>query len=182
MTREQISELISETDSNYVEEAKTINRLYSPKKLFIMGLVATFTILSVGFTALVIVKELAAGGTHTITKGLFGETSVTTTIIGTNYGNIYEEIDGELFFTYDGSNQNITEYCSMEDYFAYENIDENGNGYIMVVGGVEGERGHCDFNLENWKIFAGTASYFSYEDDFTPAWNLKAEEYYYSLY
>lgn len=62
---------------------------------------------------------------------------------------VYEEREDGLYYIFEGANMNITEYCSNTDYFLVPVLDELGNGYVMVVGGEEGERGfllkHFDF-------------------------------------
>ncbi len=62
---------------------------------------------------------------------------------------VYEEREDGLYYIFEGAELNITEYCSDTDYFLAPVLDELGNGYVMVVGGDEGERGfllkHFDF-------------------------------------
>lgn len=48
----------------------------------------------------------------------------------------YRVENGEIFFTHDGSDRNITEFCSVNDCYLYDNVDFWGNGYIVAVGGT----------------------------------------------
>lgn len=48
----------------------------------------------------------------------------------------YRVEDGQIYFTHDGSDQNITEFCSANDCFLFDHVNFWGNGYIIVVGGT----------------------------------------------
>lgn len=48
----------------------------------------------------------------------------------------YRVEDGQIYFTHDGSDRNITEFCSVDDCFLYNNVNFWGNGHIVVVGGT----------------------------------------------
>ncbi len=50
--------------------------------------------------------------------------------------------DGQIYFTHDDSYRNITEYCSVNDCFLYNNVNFWGNGYIIVVGGTVENAGY----------------------------------------
>ncbi len=173
MKREEISKIISGVDMEYVEEAKTINRLYSPKKLVAMVLASTLSLSLVGWTWSVIVKYLPLGGTYTESYNpLTGMHSSSVSMGDTEM--VFEEIDGEVYFIYDGKRQNITEYCSANDYFSYENLDDNGNGFVIVVGGSKGNRGQFIYNFEDFTMFAGTGDFNGDADikegSFEPPW------------
>ncbi len=183
MTREQISEIVSGVDMDLVEEAKTTHRLYSPKKLLMIGLAATLSLSLVGWTGSIIVKHLALGGTYTETHDPL--TGATSGVVSANIGDenaVYEVVDGEIFFIYDGNRENITEQCSATDFFAYEEVDEDGNGFVILVGGSEGNLGQFAYNFENGRLFAGTGSFEAYGDVMEgqnePTWQAKAREIY----
>lgn len=56
-----------------------------------------------------------------------------------------EMIDQKIIFTLDGSNRDITEFCSEQDYFAFEFVDENKWKQVVVVGGTVENMGYSLF-------------------------------------
>lgn len=158
MTREQISEIIGGVDIGFVEEAKTVRRLYSPKKLITIGLVATLSLSLVAWTGHSIVKKLALGSIYTETYDpSTGSTSGSLSMYSDE--KVFEEINNEVYFVFNGNEKNITEYCTATTFFAYEEIDEKGNGFVLVVGGSEGNRGYFCYNYEDGRMFAGTGEF-----------------------
>lgn len=53
--------------------------------------------------------------------------------------------DGRIIFTLDGSNQDITDFCSETDYYKYETTDKDGFKYVIVVGGTPKNMGWGEF-------------------------------------
>ncbi|MFI3255220.1 MAG: hypothetical protein R3Y63_12935 [Eubacteriales bacterium] len=183
MTREQISEIVSGVDMDLVAEAKTTHRLYSPKKMVVIGVAAALSLSLVAWTGNIVVKHLALGGTYTENHDPLTDTTsgtVSTTIGDENA--VYEVVDGEIFFIYNGNRENITEQCSATDFFAYEEVDEDGNGFVILVGGSEGNLGQFAYNFENGRLFSGTGS-FDGDGDIAegqnePTWQKNAREIY----
>lgn len=68
---------------------------------------------------------------------------------------IYEEREDGLYYIFEGEHINITEYCSDTDYFVAPVLDENGTGYITVIGGKKGERGFILNHFEHKEFFIG---------------------------
>lgn len=158
MTKKQISEIISGVDMKFVEEATNTKSLYSPKKLVAIGLVATLSFSLVGWTGNFIMKHLALGGIYTESYDpLLGTTTGSVSMSET--ARVFEEIDGEVCFIYNNINENITEFCSATEYFVYEELDDDVSGFVIVIGGSEGNRGQFIYNFEDGTMFAGTGDF-----------------------
>lgn len=181
MKREQISEIISGVDMRFVEEARHTRRLYSPKKLLAVGLVATMGLSLVAWTGNFVMKHLALGGTYTQSHDPLLGTTTGSVSMGETI-RVFEEIEGEVFFTYEDNHQNITEYCTSSTYFAHEVLDESGNGFVIVIGGSEGNRGQFVYNFEDHTMFAGTGDFDGdgdmEEGEFEPTWLQNASQVY----
>lgn len=54
----------------------------------------------------------------------------------------YEVEDGQIYFTYDGSDRNITEFCSVYDCFLHVDVNFWGNGLYIVIGGTPDNVGY----------------------------------------
>lgn len=74
-------------------------------------------------------------------------------IVGGGFTHILHKIlleEGDkLFYQYDGTHVEIADYCSDTRYFVHISLDNNGTGFIMVVGGDVGERGYSMYHYEN---------------------------------
>lgn len=78
---------------------------------------------------------------------------------GFSHNNIKDEIfvenENGLYYIFDGANIEISAYCSDDSYFIAPVLDENGTGYVVVVGGVKGERGFLLKHFELGDFFVG---------------------------
>lgn len=71
----------------------------------------------------------------------------------------YHVEDGQIYFTHDGSNKNITDFCSIYDSFAYVDVDFWGNGHYIIVGGTTDNLGFCVGNVIGGKRVSSVAFY-----------------------
>lgn len=183
MTKEQMSIIISGTDPKYVEEAKNACRLYSRKKLITIGLVATLSLCLVGAAAAILEKPWEA-----VSHDYNPETEMfsNSTFVGGDFAfgkDIYTVEWGKTYFIYEGRKEDITEFCSATTYFAYEEVDEEGNGFVIVVGGdSKKNRGYFKYIFTNGLSLNGIGSYPMGEDwtadDYRPIWIENADKIY----
>lgn len=68
---------------------------------------------------------------------------------------VYEEREDGFYYIFEGEELNITDYCSDTDYFFAPVLDAGGTGYIMVIGGNQGERGFWLGHYEQGNYLVG---------------------------
>lgn len=68
---------------------------------------------------------------------------------------VYEERGDEIYYIFEGEEQNITEYCSDTDYFMAPVLNVGGTGYVVVIGGNAGERGFGISHYEYGEYLVG---------------------------
>lgn len=71
----------------------------------------------------------------------------------------YRVDDGQIYFTHDGSNRNITDFCSIYDSFVYVDVDFWGNGNYIVVGGTPDNLGFTVGNVIGGKRVSSVTLY-----------------------
>jgi len=68
--------------------------------------------------------------------------------------------DGRVYFVLDGSNADITSYCTETTYFEYEYISDNGYHHVFIVGGAPDNLGWAEYILDaDGNPFASNARY-----------------------
>lgn len=70
----------------------------------------------------------------------------------------YRVENDQIYFTHDGSDQNITEFCSANDCFLYNHVNFWGNGYIIVIGGTPDNVGDRITFFESGRLTASVTS------------------------
>ena len=77
-----------------------------------------------------------------------------------------------IYFTLDGSYQDITEECSDTDAYRYESCDEDGTRHIILIGGALEHVGWAEYTLlPDGRIFSNA----TYYGDTKPLWLLNAD-------
>lgn len=71
-------------------------------------------------------------------KGIFGAIAV-----GEDHEPFAQVKDGRLYFVLDGKWTDVTDKCSENDYFRYEEKGSNGNKVVIFVGGTPKDYGWC---------------------------------------
>lgn len=64
-------------------------------------------------------------------------------------------VDGRIIFTLDGSNRDITSFCSETDYYRYDAVDALGIPHYIIVGGTPDNWGYMEYVLMK-NCLAGT--------------------------
>ncbi len=79
-------------------------------------------------------------------------------LVGGGFTFMYDDIiraEGEeLFYIYEDNNVEISDYCTDDSYFVHPALDENGTGYVVVIGGDEEDRGYSMYHYANGKYLA----------------------------
>lgn len=68
---------------------------------------------------------------------------------------VYEEREDGFYYIFQGAEVEISSYCSDSDYFLAPVLDENGTGYVLVIGGEKGARGFLLKHFEEGTFFIG---------------------------
>jgi len=71
--------------------------------------------------------------------------------------------DGRVYFILDGSNTDITDYCTESTYFQYERIADNGYRHVFVIGGAPDNLGWAEY------IWNADGDYFAANITFPPS-------------
>jgi len=83
--------------------------------------------------------------------------------------------DGKVFITLDGTEVDITSYCTESTFFKYEEIDENGYRHVLVIGGAPDNLGWADFVWDEKGQYLGSGTvYMPDENDENPVWLKRA--------
>ena len=88
-----------------------------------------------------------------------------------------EVIDGQVYFTLDGSRTDITVYCTETTFYEYEHIANNGYRHVVIIGGAPDKLGWGEFIWdENGSVVGSNATLHKDEYGETPQWLKLAEE------
>lgn len=98
-----------------------------------------------------LITHLPGGGRYE--KSMFGYGSSFSA--RTMHHLFYQERGDEIYYIFEGAEENITEYCSATDYFLTPVTDAKGNGYIAIVGGDAGERGMGLLHYDKGEFYVG---------------------------
>lgn len=153
MEQERISEMLSGIDEDLLldtmGEDGSIKKRWTSKVMVKIAIAACFVLLLGAGNSLV--RHLAGGSTFLWNEAGTGYRFSTEEI----REKVYEERENGFYYIFEKSELNITDYCSESDYFLYLNLDKNGTGYIVVVGGGEGERGYLLKHFQQGELLVG---------------------------
>ncbi|MDR2569319.1 MAG: hypothetical protein LBD23_03345 [Oscillospiraceae bacterium] len=183
MSQETQKRIRSELSARFIENHKEDNivsiKSRSTKKI-ITGLVAAVVVLSlttvVAFAYGSQIIELLGGGHIEIEKS--GNSSSVSMTISEADPDPVEVKDGRVYFILDGSNKDITEYCTESTYYQYEYIAENGYHHVFIVGGSPDNLGWAEFIWSEDGNILGSSAVFppSTDMDQKPLWWENANE------
>ncbi len=71
----------------------------------------------------------------------------------------YRIENGQIYFTFDGSDRNITEYCSETDFFIYDKVNMFDRGYYIAIGGTVDNVGYRVCFMDDFYNNAAVTSY-----------------------
>jgi hypothetical protein len=130
------------------KEDNVVNIKSRSTKKLIIAVAAAVVILSlttiVGFAYSSQIVQLLSGGRLESGQTEDGRYFTSLTVSEADPDPV-EVRDGQVYFTVDGSNKNITAYCTETTYFHYEKIADNGYRHVFVVGGAPDNLGWAEF-------------------------------------
>jgi len=182
MPPEHQDRIRSVLSSRYSDEQKEDNivsiKSRSIKKIIVAAVVAVFMLsllTIVGFAYGSQIIQLLGGGRIEMGRTADGEYITVSTAFESEP---VEVRDGKVYFVLDGSNTDITSYCTEETYYLYEGAADNGYRSVVVVGGAPDNLGWAEFVWdENDFLFASNMTYNPVDEDGQkPIWLELAEE------
>jgi len=172
--------LIQKTKSKMIKEVNALNiETRSTKRPLTaaIAIVAILSLLTTGFAFAYgsqIIQLLGGGRIET------GKTSDGNDNISVDTGFVSDPVevrDGKVYFVLDGTNKDITSYCTETTFYQYEQIADNGYRHVVVVGGTSDNLGWGEFVWdENGDMVGNNATF--HEDKYgeRPEWLKLAEE------
>ena len=137
--QEQIREALSAHISEIERENKPMNTksiaYRKPKVALVAAVISLSCILLAGFAYAygTQIIELLSGGRIESVESSSGDSSISISIVE-SYP--YEVREGRVYFMLDGSGKDITNYCSEDTFYQYENTNENGYRHVILIGGM----------------------------------------------
>ena len=167
------AELIQKIKYNLIKEESVLaksNRRFSFRTAVIAAVVVLSLTLA-GFTYGNRIIQLLGGGHFVEGKDSNGNNFAS---MDSGFENDPVEVrDGRIYFVLDGSDTNITNQCSEENYYQYEKVDNKGYRHVVLIGGTPEDVGMAEYIWDESGTFrGGNASYNGSE----PAWLKSAEE------
>jgi hypothetical protein len=84
--------------------------------------------------------------------------------------------EGRIIFTLDGSDADITGYCSETTYYQYELTDANGYRHVVLVGGTPDDLEWAEFVLNKDGSHIASSAVITFDGDQVPAWLTTAQK------
>jgi len=174
----QIRSVLSSRSSETHKENKIMPVQPRPaKRLAVAGIAAVFVLALLTTTGIAYgnqIIQLLGGGQ--IESGRIGKDHYTSITI-TEGSHPAEVRAGRVYFVLDGSDTDITSYCTEATYYVYEHVAVNGYRHVMVVGGAPDKLGWAEFIWDEDGNKAGsTAVFYPDSNDERPEWLRLAEE------
>lgn len=142
MNDEELGQAVTDIDDSFVLQAANLQKKKKSKfgKRLIILLAAVICLNSLvsyhtGYRFQYFLGSFIAQITDTLTPEGYIETKSGLSF-DWNADKPYRIESGQILFTFDGSDRNITEFCSVNNCYLYENVDFFGNGYVISIGGT----------------------------------------------
>lgn len=168
--RSALSSHISERQDNAMNTKTSFFR--KPRVAVIAIASVLMLALLVGFTYGSQIVQLLGGGR--IESGTDGEGNDIVTMDMGFASDPAQVRDGKVYFVLDGSDADITSYCTEETYYLYEQIADNGYRHVVLVGGAPDNLGWAEFVWNESGEFAGGNA--TTNEQSAPAWLILAQE------
>lgn len=159
MSPEHRKRILSELSSRFSEKQKednvvNIKSIKKPQKALVAAVAILSFALLAGFTFGNQIIQLLGGGRMESGTDSSGNSYVA---MDTGFETEPVEIrDGQVYFVLNGSDKNITSYCTETTYYQYEQIADNGNRHVVVVGGTPDNLGWGEFVWDEAGAFLGS--------------------------
>lgn len=159
MSPEHQKRIRSELSSRFSEKQKednvvNIKSIRKPRKALVAAVAILASVLLAGFTFGSQIIQLLGGGR--IESGTDGSGNNYTSIDAGFETDPVEIRDGQVYFVLDGSDTDITRYCTETTYYQYEQIADNGYRHVVVVGGTPDNLGWAEFVWDENGNFSGS--------------------------
>lgn len=145
------SDILHQVDNMQENPIKPkVNAKQNAKKRVFWGAVACLCIMGAASNGLV---RYVVGGRIQLKEDGTGYSGSFTSL----EGKVYSEQDGVLYYNlekdiFSKNKEEITDFCSETDYYFLPQLDEGGSGYVIAVGGTEGNRGHILAHYERGEL------------------------------
>lgn len=176
--RSQLSSRFEDKKEDNIVSIKPIKKI----RKSIVAAVAVMTIIvmagaAYAYTGGSIFWNLTGGWTE---YGVYNEdnTYIIHTFDTENTSKPTEVRDGRIYFVLDGSDTDITDYCSKDSYYSYEQIDDDGYRHVILVGGTADDIGWAEWILDQNGIYVGGTATLYINSPQKPTWLEAAEEEY----
>lgn len=158
----EVSKCIGEIDDSFLEEANRYK--VGKRKKILLPFVACIALLCGAFatTRDITVYNLGAGHTYITWKELDGSIGTETYFPQGEERDVLERRDDELYYVFENREENITNLVSTNQYLADFRLDEEGSGFILVVGGDITQAGFSFYFYQYGKYIFGTYDLNSY--------------------
>lgn len=142
------------------------------KAVVIAAVVVLATTLLVGFAYGNQIIQLLGGGRIETGKDSAGNDYIS---MDSGFASDPAEVrNGQIYFVLDGSDTDITSYCSEETYYQYETIADNGYRHVVIIGGTPDDIGWGEFVWDEKGVFVGSNA--TQNTPETPKWLENARE------
>jgi len=149
MSPDRQERIRSELSARFSEKQKEDNivsiKSRSTKKLLVAAVVAIVILSSLTIVTLAYGSQIIQmlGGGQIVMETTGRSSSVSMTVY--EESNPVEVRDGQVYFILDGSNTDITSYCTETTYYQYEKIADNGYRHVFIVGGAPDNLGWAEY-------------------------------------
>lgn len=166
MNREEgkfvVSQCIGAIDDRFIVEAT--QHKTKKKKKFPLPAVACLVLLCGGFytTRDIQVYHLGAGYTFTTWNALDGSRGHQTRNPTDEKYQVLERRDGKIYYIFEDNDLDISNFCSLNEYISDFNLDKEGTGFVLTVGGNADQAGYSIYFYENGQYIFGNYEFFEY--------------------
>ena len=166
------SELSARISENQKEDNIVSIKSRSTKKLLVavaaaIIILALSTIVAFAYGDQIV--QLLGGG-QIVTERTGNGYSTSISITSENPDPI-EIRDGRVFFILNGSETDITDYCTESTYFHHEETTEKGYRHVFIVGGTPDLLGWAEFIWDDTGLMIGSSMVYQPDDnDALPKW------------
>lgn len=163
--KEKIRASLSEHFAATHGENVFTKRKIRPRRSLVIAAAIVLALALVGFTFGNQIINLLSGGRFMVS------TSDGTDIISVTLGSADVPIrvqENQIYFVIDGSDENITNQCSNENYYQYEVTDELGYRHVILIGGTPDNVGWAEMVWDSTGKASGCTAVHNSEEE--PEW------------
>lgn len=158
----EVSKKIGEIEDRFLLEAN--QHKIKKKKKFLLPMVACVALLCGGFytTREIQVYNLGAGYTYITWKSLDGSRGTQVYYPIDESRHVLERRDLNIYYILEDNNKNISNFCSEYQYIADVQLDNEGTGFILAMGGDTSQAGFSFYFYQNGEYIFGRYELYEY--------------------